>query len=151
MLRLIFKFIGSVVGSILLVLHIKGLNEIDYKVWGTLVALVALSLATIADIIGGMKSSREDKISKLRKSKREMENILTDFKQNGIKAFVYLGIIDEQSEGDPISYERIYEWSQDGNLIKLLREHEYNYMYIVHALEDFAGLYESTDLKEIKK
>ena len=64
--------------------------------------------------------------------------ILDNFKANYHSGLIGLGIIKNKSE---LTYERIYELSQDADIVSLLNENEYT--GVRDNLEEYAELYTS--------
>ena len=130
MLKLALKFTFAVAAFILLVLLYFG-SDLRFL---TLIAAFGYLLVTVVEIWDHHNSRKEFQAERSRK----MRGIFNNIKTNFATEFIALEILESKSD---LTYDRLYELSQDQHAISLLRALMFS--GVLEQLEEFSELYKS--------
>lgn len=137
MLKLILKFIFSLGALILLSLISLDASQSDPKIIATLIAALGVTVLTAVDLWEFKKSIREAAEKDAQSREKRLRDIQFNFANNYFSNLQRLEIFKDKAE---ITYERLYEMSQDESGDILLLNEKKLYV-IIDELEEFAQLY----------
>ena len=128
MLKPILKLVFAIATLLLIALSYPNL---------AIVAAFGFAVLSAVDVWNTYKIKTKEAEEEGFTKKRKLRDILNDFRANFSKGLIELEVIKDKSD---LTYERIYELSQDSEVIELLEKK--GFTRVINELEDFSRLYE---------